>query len=183
MRRALAARRRGSSARAARTDRAERDDRWAGSWRWLPAVLLTTWLRGLEPRRRDLGPLGERLAARYLVRRGLRPLARNLHRPQVEVDLLLRDGDVLVLCEVKCSRLHLDAHLDAPRWRPGDRAGPGRRERLAAAARGLSRAARASGYRGVRVDLVEVWIRGPRRRVRCAWHRDLVRDGPLAREA
>lgn len=48
-----------------------------------------------------LGAYGETLAARHLVERGLVLLDRNWRCPDGEVDLLLRDGDVLVACEVK----------------------------------------------------------------------------------
>lgn len=48
-----------------------------------------------------LGAYGETLAARHLVAGGLVLLDRNWRCPDGEVDLLLRDGDVLVACEVK----------------------------------------------------------------------------------
>ena len=48
-----------------------------------------------------LGAYGETLAARHLTERGLVVLDRNWCCPEGEVDLLLRDGDVLVACEVK----------------------------------------------------------------------------------
>ena len=48
-----------------------------------------------------LGAYGETLAARHLVARGMVLLDRNWRCADGEVDLLLRDGDVLVACEVK----------------------------------------------------------------------------------
>ncbi len=48
-----------------------------------------------------LGAYGETLAARHLVERGMVLLDRNWRCRDGEVDLLLRDGDVLVACEVK----------------------------------------------------------------------------------
>jgi putative endonuclease len=48
-----------------------------------------------------LGAYGERLAARHLVAQGLVVLDRNWRCPAGEIDLVLRDGDVLVVCEVK----------------------------------------------------------------------------------
>jgi len=52
--------------------------------------------------RLGLGEYGERLAARHLIaERGMVLLARNWRTPQGEIDLLLREGDVLVVCEVK----------------------------------------------------------------------------------
>ena len=48
-----------------------------------------------------LGAYGETLAARHLVERGMVLLDRNWRCRDGEIDLLLRDGDVLVACEVK----------------------------------------------------------------------------------
>src|SRR3954471_10442339 len=52
-------------------------------------------------RRNALGLYGERLAARHLTEQGLVVLDRNWRCPSGEIDLVLRDGDVLVVCEVK----------------------------------------------------------------------------------
>jgi putative endonuclease len=51
--------------------------------------------------RRALGDYGERLAARHLTAQGLIVLDRNWRCDAGEIDLVLRDGDVLVVCEVK----------------------------------------------------------------------------------
>lgn len=51
--------------------------------------------------RQALGAYGERLAARHLRAQGLVVLDRNWRCDQGEIDLVLRDGDVLVACEVK----------------------------------------------------------------------------------
>ena len=48
-----------------------------------------------------LGAYGERLAARHLVEQGMIVLDRNWRCSAGEIDLVLRDGDVLVVCEVK----------------------------------------------------------------------------------
>ena len=51
--------------------------------------------------RRALGAYGEALAARHLVGQGMVLLDRNWRCEAGEIDLVLRDGDVLVICEVK----------------------------------------------------------------------------------
>ena len=51
--------------------------------------------------KRALGAYGEALAARHLVARGMVVLDRNWRCPAGEIDLVLRDGPVLVVCEVK----------------------------------------------------------------------------------
>ena len=53
-------------------------------------------------RRRDaLGRYGERVAARHLTELGMVVLDRNWRCEAGEIDLVLREGDVLVVCEVK----------------------------------------------------------------------------------
>jgi putative endonuclease len=52
-------------------------------------------------RNRSVGEYGERLAARRLVEDGMVLVDRNWRCDAGEIDLVLRDGDVLVFCEVK----------------------------------------------------------------------------------
>jgi putative endonuclease len=47
------------------------------------------------------GGYGEATAARHLVAQGMVVLDRNWRCEQGEIDLVLRDGEVLVFCEVK----------------------------------------------------------------------------------
>jgi putative endonuclease len=54
--------------------------------------------------RQAVGAYGERLAARHLTEQGLAQLARNWRCDLGEVDLILRDGEVVVFCEVKTRR-------------------------------------------------------------------------------
>jgi putative endonuclease len=54
--------------------------------------------------RRVLGDRGEREAARWLRRQGLRILVRGYRTPRGEVDLIARDGDTVVFVEVKTRR-------------------------------------------------------------------------------
>jgi conserved hypothetical protein TIGR00252 len=51
--------------------------------------------------RGELGRYGERLAAGYLHNAGMRILARNWRCADGEIDILARDGDTLVVVEVK----------------------------------------------------------------------------------
>jgi putative endonuclease len=53
---------------------------------------------------RLLGERGERLASRYLKRQGMRVLLRGYRTEQGEIDLIARDGDILVFVEVKARR-------------------------------------------------------------------------------
>ena len=51
--------------------------------------------------RRALGAHGEAVAARHLIAQGMVVLDRNWRCRAGEIDLVLRDGAVLVVCEVK----------------------------------------------------------------------------------
>jgi putative endonuclease len=51
--------------------------------------------------RQALGAYGERVAATHLTDQGMVVLDRNWRCDQGELDLVLRDGEVLVACEVK----------------------------------------------------------------------------------
>ena len=51
--------------------------------------------------RMALGAYGEAVAARHLVEQGMVVLDRNWRCSAGEIDLVLRDGQVLVVCEVK----------------------------------------------------------------------------------
>jgi putative endonuclease len=53
------------------------------------------------PHNDSLGAYGERVAAQRLVEEGMVLIDRNWSCDLGEIDLVLRDGDVLVCCEVK----------------------------------------------------------------------------------
>ena len=63
---------------------------------------------------RLLGEGGERAAARYLRRKGLRILVRNYRVAQGEVDLIGRDGATVVFIEVKTRRQGAPAEAVTP---------------------------------------------------------------------
>ncbi|WP_026145847.1 YraN family protein [Nocardioides sp. Iso805N] len=48
-----------------------------------------------------MGRYGEAIAERHLTAQGLVVLERNWHCTEGEIDLVLREGDTLVICEVK----------------------------------------------------------------------------------
>jgi putative endonuclease len=57
--------------------------------------------------RKALGAYGEDVAARHLTGAGMVLLDRNWRCPAGEIDLVLRDGRVLVVCEVKTRTSYL----------------------------------------------------------------------------
>jgi len=54
-----------------------------------------------ENHKQQLGHWGEQIAAHHLMEHGLTVIARNVRTPYGELDLLARDGEVLVVVEVK----------------------------------------------------------------------------------
>lgn len=48
-----------------------------------------------------IGTIGEDLAARFLMKRGLRVIARNYRKKWGEIDIVAQDGDLLRFVEVK----------------------------------------------------------------------------------
>ena len=54
--------------------------------------------------RKTLGRRGEQFAGEHFARRGWQVLARNHHTRFGELDIVARDGETLVFCEVKTCR-------------------------------------------------------------------------------
>jgi putative endonuclease len=99
-----------------------------------------------------VGRYGEKVAARWLVERGMVLLDRNWRCDQGEIDLILRDGRVLVFCEVKTRSSTRFGHpLEAVRPDKGARL-----RRLAA----VWLRAHDVHAQEVRIDLVGVLLRG-----------------------
>jgi putative endonuclease len=63
---------------------------------------------------RLLGERGERAAARYLKRQGMRVLLRGYRTKLGEIDLIVRDGETLVFVEVKSRRQGSPAEAVTP---------------------------------------------------------------------
>jgi putative endonuclease len=63
---------------------------------------------------RLLGDRGERVASQHLKLQGMRVLMRGYRTRQGEVDLIARDGDVLVFVEVKTRRQGVPAEAVTP---------------------------------------------------------------------
>ncbi|MEW2248754.1 YraN family protein [Streptomyces sp. NPDC006975] len=105
--------------------------------------------------RSALGKYGETLAARRLAEAGLAVLERNWRAGQSgEIDIVARDGDVLVVCEVKTRR-------DGSFEHPMAAVTPEKAERLRALAERWIQTHGGAPPGGVRIDLVGVVL--PRR--------------------
>ncbi|MCQ9129428.1 YraN family protein [Streptomyces hilarionis] len=102
-----------------------------------------------------LGRYGEDLAARRLVEAGMTVLERNWRCGRTgEIDIVARDGDVLVVCEVKTRRGGGFQH-------PMAAVTPDKARRLRALAVRWTQAHGGAPPGGVRIDLVGVLL--PRR--------------------
>ncbi|MBW5481989.1 YraN family protein [Streptomyces bambusae] len=102
-----------------------------------------------------LGRYGEELAARRLARAGMTVVARNWrHGRSGELDIVARDGDALVVCEVKTRRA-------GPFEHPAAAVGPAKVERLRRLAECWLAGHGGMPPGGVRIDLVAVVL--PRR--------------------
>jgi len=99
--------------------------------------------------RTEIGPRGEHLAAAYLEWSGCEILARNVRVADVELDIVARDADWLVVAEVKVRTSQRETAADALR--------PAQRRRLGRAARALL--ARSAWAEGVRIDVVGIDVR------------------------
>ena len=101
-------------------------------------------------RNQGIGAYGERLAAKRLVEAGMVVVDRNWRCPAGEIDLVLRDGDVLVFCEVKTRSSSSYGHpLEAVRPRKAARL-----RRLGA----MWLAAHDVHAHGIRIDVVGVLL-------------------------
>ena len=77
---------------------------------------------GPDRRRIALGDYGERTAVRHLREQGLAILDRNWRCADGELDIVAREGDCLVVCEVKTRRtLDYGSPLEAITWRKAAR--------------------------------------------------------------
>ncbi|MDP4127260.1 MAG: YraN family protein [Bacillota bacterium] len=58
----------------------------------------------MEDKRQSLGKAGEEFAARLLTESGFKIITRNYRCPKGEMDIIARDGDMLVFIEVRTRR-------------------------------------------------------------------------------
>jgi putative endonuclease len=102
-------------------------------------------------RNRSIGAYGERVAARRLVEAGMVLVERNWRCDAGEIDLVLREGEVLVFCEVKTRRGLAFGH-------PLEAVGRAKAERLCLLA-GRWMHEHGAHAPGMRIDLVGVLVR------------------------
>ena len=120
---------------------------------------------------KEIGRLGESLAANFLIQKGMVLLARNLKNKFGEIDLLMRQGEQIVVVEVKSGAV-ADLNADGL-YRPLDRVTDAKQRKLQMLAQVV---AQQYSDRNVRVDVVEVRIDQVSRKARCE-HLENVLEG------
>jgi putative endonuclease len=109
------------------------------------------------------GRWAEHAALLYLMAKGYRPLARNLRNHAGEIDLIMKQGRVFVMVEVKLRR-HRDDAIEAVTWNA--------RKRISRAAEvWLAHAVKSPQY-GVRFDIMALSARRWPAHIRDAWRLD-----------
>lgn len=112
-------------------------------------------------RRAEIGRKGEALAAKYYLDRGCRLLAHNYRTRMGELDLVVLDGETVVICEVKTRSTAADAF-----GTPGEAVSAAKQHRLIlAAGRYLQMTGRSDAP--VRFDVAEVMPVGGGWQVHC----------------
>ena len=96
----------------------------------------------------ELGRKGEAIAAKYYLNRGCRLLAHNFKTRQGELDLVLLDGETVVIAEVK-------TRTEVQRMRPAEAVGAVKQQRLILATQLFLQQNRLQD-RTIRFDVVEV---------------------------
>lgn len=102
----------------------------------------------------DIGKRGEKLAARYLKKRGYRVIGKNLHFGKNELDLVAKNKEFLAFVEVKTrSYEHIE---NAEQYRPAFAVDQEKRLRTAQAAKAYLRAHPTKLC--PRLDVIEVYL-------------------------
>ncbi|MGW2637955.1 YraN family protein [Streptomyces sp. NPDC001348] len=109
-------------------------------------------MRARDARRSAMGKYGEDLAARRLGEAGMTVLQRNWRCGRTgEIDIVARDGDVLVVCEVKTRRAGSFQH-------PMAAVTPAKAQRLRGLAERWTQEHGGAPPGGVRIDLIGVLL-------------------------
>ena len=129
-------------------------------WPWSPRLLS----------RQALGALGERHAARFLRARGMRLLDANYRTRFGELDLVAREGAVLVFVEVR-------TRVEQSPVSPLSSVNPDKQARVIRLARAYCRARQVSEC-AIRFDVVEVIATGAGRVIAVRHHVGAFGDAP-----
>ena len=104
--------------------------------------------------KQDIGKYGEKIAARYLKKKGYRVIGKNLHLGRNELDLVVRNKEFIAFVEIKTRSY--ECVEDAEQYRPALAVDQEKRLRTAEAAKAYLRQNPARLC--PRLDVVEVYL-------------------------
>ena len=107
----------------------------------------------------EIGRLGEKFAARYLKKNGYRIVARNVHCGKNELDLIVKNRQVIAFVEVKARSFATPE--EAQGERPANAVDAAKRERTLAATRAYLREHPCK--KCPRIDVIEVYLNREKR--------------------
>ena len=103
---------------------------------------------------RDIGRIGERIAARYLRRHGFRILEKNRHQGRNELDIVAANKELILFVEVKARSF--ESAEQAELYRPAAAVDAAKRTRTLQAARAYLH--QHPDKRCPRIDVIEVYL-------------------------
>ena len=121
-----------------------------------------------DPRRKEVGRLGEDIAAQFLERKGFKVLARNYRKPWGEIDIIAEKEDSVRFVEVKAvsrERLPKDVSREMSDYRPEEQVHPEKLRKVARTAELYM--AHTNDDRDFQIDVVGVFLNMKTRQARC----------------
>lgn len=122
----------------------------------------------VDSKRKEVGRLGEEMAAQFLKKKGFKILERNYRRQWGEIDIIAEKGDSVRFVEVKAvSRESManDVSRETSGYRPEERVNPSKLRKVARTAE--SYMAERGDERDFQIDVVGVFLDLKTRRARC----------------
>jgi len=121
-----------------------------------------------DPKRKEVGRVGEEIAAQFLERKGFKVIARNYRKPWGEIDIIAEKGDSVRFVEVKAvSRESLpeDVSREMQGYRPEEQVHPSKLRKVARTAELYM--AHTKDDRDFQIDVVGVFLNLRTREARC----------------
>ena len=106
----------------------------------------------------DIGKLGEQKAERFLKKKGLKILEKNLHVSHNEIDIIAKDKKARTLVFVEVKARSVDSDLYSPFGTPASAVTKQKQKRTIDAARGYISANKKLRDFSIRFDVVEIYL-------------------------
>jgi len=118
--------------------------------------------------RKEVGRLGEEVAAQFLEKKGFKILERNYRKPWGEIDIIAEKGDIVRFIEVKAvsrERLPRDVSRETSDYRPEEMVHPAKLAKVTRTAELYMNSKRDT--REFQIDVVGVFLDMKTRQARC----------------